>query len=326
MTHNSLWVKEIKSAIRGVDELLSYLGLSKGDFSAEVIQDSNYPIFVPESYLKKMQKNNPEDPLLLQVLPTIKENEKTPGYCVDPLAEEVATIKPGIFKKYFGRVLICPTSACAINCRYCFRRSYRFNSGFNKKTISYLDNILSSDNTISEVILSGGDPLMLEDSVIKQIISKLERYPHVKRLRIHTRIPVVLPNRITSQLATIFKKSHLKIVVVVHSNHSAEIDVQVKKATLSLINAGVSLFNQSVLLHNVNDDPEVLAQLSEKLFMVGIIPYYIHLLDRVIGTAHYEVVEQEALSIVKALRARLPGYLVPRLVREVPGEAYKVPI
>ena len=244
---------------------------------------------------------------------------------IGPLAEAAALAAPGLVQKYAGRALVLATGACAINCRYCFRRDFPYaESGATRAGVEAAVDAVAADPTIHEVILSGGDPLLLDDERLGRLVERIEAIPHVRRLRIHSRLPIVLPARVTESLTAILAATRLATVVVVHANHPAELDAAVAAALARLAAARVILLNQAVLLAGVNDSVAVLATLSEQLVEIGVLPYYLHLLDRVQGTAHFEVSEDAAKCLHEALRARLPGYAVPRLAREVPGEPAKV--
>jgi EF-P beta-lysylation protein EpmB len=243
------------------------------------------------------------------------------------VGDRAALRTPGLLQKYQGRALLLVTGACAIHCRYCFRRHFPYgeDSALPDRAAGALGQ-LATDRSVNEAILSGGDPLLLDDGALADLVGKLAAIPHLRRLRLHTRLPVVLPSRITEALCTTLAASRLKPIVVVHANHARELGAASRRALGGLRDAGVLLLNQSVLLRGVNDCPDRLAELSEALFECGVLPYYLHLLDRVSGAAHFELDEAAATSLMDRLRARLPGYLVPRLVREVAGQPYKVPI
>ncbi len=256
-----------------------------------------------------------------------EEDLTSPGFSTDPLQERSAHETPGLLKKYQGRVLIISSAACAIHCRYCFRRHYPYSDNLAGRDdwASVLD-FIRSDSNIHEVILSGGDPLTLSDEKLYSLIEKLETIPHLRWLRIHSRIPVVLPSRITLELINILKQHRFKMTLVIHSNHPNEINHEVSRTLHEVHDSGIQLLNQSVLLAGINDDPMVLAELSKRLYTHHALPYYLHMLDPVQGAAHFEVTNTRASQIMHELRAMLPGYLVPRLVREVAGEPYKMPV
>ena len=270
-----------------------------------------------------MKKGDSQDPLLLQVLCDEKELINVAGFSEDPLEEQNNTI-PGLLHKYHNRALLMTKTACAINCRYCFRRHFPYhdNQG-TKKNLGAALEYIASHPELDEIILSGGDPLMAKDHEMAFLITELEKIPHIKRLRIHSRLAVVIPNRITSELCRLFAKTRLQIVLVTHINHPNEIDDNVTNAIKRLKEHQVTVLNQSVLLKKVNDDADVLACLSNKLFSIGILPYYIHLLDKVQGAAHFLVDDDNAKQIMRQLAKNVSGYLVPKLAREIGGEKSK---
>ena len=275
----------------------------------------------PQSYIDRAQINS-NDPLLLQVIPSIEEEQSYAGYNEDPLMEKEIEIVPGLLHKYYGRVLLLVTNECAIHCRFCFRRH-------QSNIITDWDvvlNYIATKKEISEVILSGGDPLMLSAVEIKNIIANIAAINHVKHIRIHSRIPIVDPSRITATLCTIFAEFKLPIVLVVHCNHPNEINAEVINAINELKKVGVIILNQTVLLKNVNDDVDILVNLSEKLLSAGILPYYLHMLDKVQGAAHFYIDDIQAKEIWQKMREKLPGYLVPRLVRDEIGRPFKVQV
>jgi EF-P beta-lysylation protein EpmB len=273
-----------------------------------------------------MRFGDVNDPLLRQVLPLLEEKRAVENFSRDPLNERMAEKTPKLLHKYHGRVLLMATNQCAIHCRYCFRRHYPWPKvGDLLKNDAIFDTI-QSDTSIQEIILSGGDPLILTDSDLAELVQKLATIAHLKRLRIHSRIPIVLPQRISDSLTKSLTFSRLPVIMVVHANHAQEIDETVRSACKKLIQAGIMVLNQSVLLRGVNDNVTALTQLSETLFNCHILPYYIHLLDRVQGAAHFEVSLETATHLLEQLRIRLPGYLVPQFVREVPEKPYKQPL
>ncbi|MEX0943044.1 MAG: EF-P beta-lysylation protein EpmB [Pseudomonadales bacterium] len=285
---------------------------------------ADFPLVVPLPFIHRMQRGDPEDPLLLQVLPRPHEMVSPTGFSKDPLRETLNTTPRGLLHKYHGRVLVIVSGACAINCRYCFRRHFPYedvqpDSNHWQEIFNYI-----RDNTsITEVILSGGDPLILSDKRLAYIARKLSSIGHVTTLRIHTRLPVVIPQRVCTALTDWMAESRLAIVVVLHCNHAREIDAAVAASASRLAAAGVTLLNQSVLLRGINDTADDLESLARKLFECRILPYYLHLLDPVEGAAHFDVPEPEAVVLMQQLSAALPGYLVPKLVREIPGEPAK---
>ncbi len=287
----------------------------------------SFPLRVPHGFIRRMEQGNPLDPLLLQVLPRALENHPAEGFRVDPVGDLASMVAPGVIHKYRGRVLLVASGVCALHCRYCFRRHFSYaeanpRRGEWKAALAYI----GADSSIEEVILSGGDPLLLADEHLASLSARLQQIPHLRRLRIHSRLPVVLPSRIDGALLRWLEESRLQVVVVIHANHPRELDGAVHRALADLGAAGAVLLNQSVLLHGINDDAETLCTLSDRLFSMGVLPYYLHLLDKVDGAAHFDVDEETAVSLVTELRNRLPGYLVPRLVREQEGEPAKSPV
>lgn len=314
------WRRELAEAFRDPAELLRFLGLPPTRDS----RDHGFPLLVPRAFAARMRPGDAADPLLLQVLPRAAESHAVPGFTADPVAESAALAAPGLVRKYAGRALVLVTGACAIHCRYCFRREFPYAAaGANRAGVEAALDAVAADASVAEVILSGGDPLLADDARLAEIVARLEALPHVRRLRIHTRLPVVLPSRVTDGLVGLVGATRLSVVVVVHANHAAELDADVAAALGRLAAARCLLLNQAVLLAGVNDSAAALRALSERLVDVGVLPYYLHLLDRVRGAAHFEVPEPRALELHRALRDSLPGYAVPRLVREVPGEPAK---
>ena len=260
-------------------------------------------------------------------MPRDEELQAIPGYTDDPLEEMHSTPLPGLIHKYHGRVLLIVSGGCAINCRYCFRRHFDYSNNTNSR--QYLRDAvdyIASDPNISEVILSGGDPLAAKDSYLSELVSELGTLPQLKRLRIHTRLPIVIPQRITDDCLSWLGNTKLQTIMVIHCNHPNEIDRDVLKALRLLKDAEVTLLNQSVLLRGVNDSAATLSDLSEALFDGGVLPYYLHLLDPVRGSSRFEVAEIDARKLVGMLCKQLPGYLVPKLVKESPKMASKLPV
>ncbi|RMG30388.1 MAG: EF-P beta-lysylation protein EpmB [Gammaproteobacteria bacterium] len=319
------WQRQLAEGFRDARSLLAWLGLPArwADSAAEAA----FPLRVPLAYARRMRRRDPADPLLRQVLPCAREREPAPGFVADPLEERGANPLPGLLHKYAGRALLVTTGACAVHCRYCFRRHFPYaEQRLDGDRLEALVRWLQDHPEIREVILSGGDPLTLANARLARLLARLEALPSLARLRIHTRLPVVLPDRVDDGLLDLARHSRLPWVLVIHANHPREIDAHVIDACRRLDAAGVRLLNQSVLLAGVNDDAETLAALSERLFDARVLPYYLHLLDPVAGAAHFRVSTRTALAIQARLRARLPGYLVPRLVRETPGAPAKVPL
>ncbi|HET7673981.1 MAG TPA: EF-P beta-lysylation protein EpmB [Gammaproteobacteria bacterium] len=320
------WQHELQQAITDPAELLALLELDAAALPP-LRATTDFPLRVPRGFVARMRKRDPADPLLRQVLPLAVEDAPAPGFVADPVGDLASAAGPGLLHKYHGRVLLVATGACAVHCRYCFRRHFPY-ADENPRPEEWRDALdyIRADASIAEVILSGGDPLSLSDRRLAALAHVIASIPHVRRLRIHTRQPVVLPERIDAAFLGWFAPLRLEKVVVVHANHANEINAQVAEAFAALKDAGAALFNQSVLLAGVNDSVAALADLSEALFAAGAIPYYLHLLDRVAGAAHFEVPETHALTLHAKLRARLAGYLVPRLVREEPGKDSKTPV
>ncbi len=320
------WQKDLREVITEPEKLLKMLNIAPEDYKQHFKARQLFPVRVPKSFIKRMKKGDINDPLLKQVMPLNKEFVVTEGFSQDPLQEQTSTVE-GLLHKYKNRVLMIVKPGCAINCRYCFRRHfpYQENSPNKERWRQALDYI-AKHKTVSEVIFSGGDPLMASDDHLAWLVEQIEQISHVKRLRIHSRLPVVIPNRITRNLVSLLKNSRLKASIVLHINHANEIADDFVKALEPLLDARIPIFNQSVLLKGVNDNAEALIELSEKMFDSGIIPYYLHLFDRVQGAAHFDVSEEKALCIAKEMLATLPGFLMPKLVREIAGEANKTPI
>jgi EF-P beta-lysylation protein EpmB len=324
---SSSWQKELAAAIRDPDLLIDALGLPDELRAGARQAASLFPLLVTRSFLRRMRGGDPRDPLVLQVLPLGAEAEPAPGFQADALDENRAHVAPGLLQKYAGRALLIATGACAIHCRYCFRRDFPY--GDEPRRMSDWEPAferISQDVSIREIILSGGDPLMLTDARLAEMIRRLDAMGHLDRLRIHTRLPIVLPSRVTRPLLELLRSIRMTPIVVVHANHPAELVDDCAAALRKLVRAGLTVLNQAVLLRGINDSAEALTGLSERLINLGVIPYYLHQLDRVTGTAHFEVPESRGLDLIDALRARLPGYAVPQYVREIPGHAHKVPL
>ena len=322
---NADWRNELASAIRDPAELLTRLNLPVSRLDPERDASTLFPLLVPESFLQRMRPGDPNDPLLRQVLPIAEELVEVPGFTHDALDEAEYRVAPGLLHKYEGRALLIAVGACAVHCRYCFRRHYPYGSEPRRMSDwkPVLDRI-AADSSLHEILLSGGDPLMLSDRRLSELCGAIDAIPHVQRIRIHTRLPIVLPSRVTAEFIGLLKGLRTTPVVVVHVNHPNEIAGDCVEALMRLSASGQIVFNQSVLLRGINDSVDVLTELSERLIDVGVLPYYLHQLDRVTGVAHFEVAKSRGLELIEQLRRRLPGYAVPRFVREVPGEPYKV--
>lgn len=318
------WQAEIRAAIRDAAELCERLGLA-GDIVRQAAAGAGqFPVFVPPSYLARIRPGDPNDPLLRQVLPVADEADSVPGYTADPVGDLPATLRAGVLQKYAGRVLLVTTGVCAVHCRYCFRRHFPYEEVPHSEAAweAALAKI-AADDTITEVILSGGDPLMLVDAKLAALTTKIAAIRHVRRLRIHTRLPIVVPSRVTDALLEWLIGTRLAAVMVVHANHAREISDDVAVSCERLRQNGIMLLNQAVLLRRVNDSVAAQQELAERLIEIGVVPYYLHQLDRVAGAAHFEVPIDEGRRIVAELRSRLPGYMVPRYVQEVAGEMSK---
>ena len=319
------WQFFFKKAITNLEELYRELALDPKMFPQIQGIAAHFPLRVPRAFLTRMEKGNPQDPLLLQVLPQARECVDAPGYWLDPLNEEKSNRIPGLLHKYYGQALLTLSGACAIHCRYCFRRHFPYKENTpGRQGWNRVFDYLKSDTSITEIILSGGDPLMMKDNMLSKFVSSLETIIHLKRLRIHTRLPIVIPERITDEFIKLVNYTRLLPIVVIHCNHPNEIDESVVTALRSLKKTRAILLNQSVLLKNINDKVEVLIRLSENLFEAGVLPYYLHFLDRVKGASHFEVSEAQARYLIVEITKRLPGYLVPKLVREITDAPAKV--
>ena len=320
------WQIALRDAIRSVQELLDLLNLSAADVGGIQPESTGFPMLVPQGFAARMKTGDPHDPLLRQVLPSAQELRTAEGFSADPL-EERALAEDGILKKYHGRALLIATGACPVHCRYCFRRHFPYETQLASRGhwIAALE-YLKRTKAIKEVILSGGDPLSLSNNRLSTLLNELAAIDSLDILRLHTRFPIVLPERIDNEFVALLAATRLRTVVVVHCNHPNEIDDGVVEALQALRSAGCVVLNQSVLLRDINDNASALVALSERLFEAGVLPYYLHLLDPVTGAAHYEVGEERGQALMAAIRKRLPGYLVPRLVREVPGELSKTMI
>jgi len=321
------WQQQLRDAITDPGELIRRLQLPTGLLDEIDGATRSFPLRVPEAYLRRIRRGDPHDPLLLQVLPQGRETDPVQGYTQDPLGEAQANPVEGVIHKYHGRLLLIVSGGCAINCRYCFRRHFPYadnqlGGAAWQRVLSYL----AADASVEEVILSGGDPLATPDQRLAGMLRDLEQIPHLRRLRIHSRLPVVIPDRVTPALTGMLRASRLQTLLVTHINHPNEIDPAVADALARLAASGTRLLNQTVLLRGINDQVSILKALSEALFEQGVMPYYLHLLDPVAGAAHFDLGERESRALVGRLAAQLPGYLVPQLVREQAGALAKVPL
>ena len=319
------WQTQLRECFSSGLQLLDFLGVNPADVGEAEAAAADFPVKVPQSFARRMRRGDPRDPLLLQVLARRYELDTVPGYSNDPVGESNGVIRrSGVIHKYHGRALLIVTAGCAVNCRYCFRRHFPYAQNRNSRAEweQALDYV-RSDSSIEEIILSGGDPLVITDAHLAELVTQVADIRHVHRLRVHSRTPVVLPDRVTPALVRTLSSSRLQSVVVIHANHAKEIDASVADAMRTLRDAGITLLNQSVLLRDVNDNLGALTGLSEALFEASVLPYYLHLLDPVAGAAHFNVPIEEAQALHRELAAKLSGYLVPRLVREDAGAAGK---
>jgi L-lysine 2,3-aminomutase len=318
------WQDQLSGAISSIAELAEVLQLDIADLPGASAAVSQFPLRVPRAFVDKMQAGNPQDPLLLQVLPQASELDVSVGYSADPLHEATSMPVPGLLHKYQGRVLLTVVGACAVNCRYCFRRHYPYSERIPAQGFSAALDYIAADNSIKEVILSGGDPLLLKDAQLGALLQSIAAISHVQAIRIHTRTPVVMPARIDESFINLMRSiQRVHKVVVLHANHPCEIDTNLAAAVQSLRSADVTVLNQSVLLRGVNDNAGVLQDLSWRLFSAGVLPYYLHQMDKVAGAEHFAVPLVQARNIYRELQATLPGYLCPRWVVETPGAANK---
>jgi L-lysine 2,3-aminomutase len=322
------WQNEMSDLITQPDELLNLLELSPEQLrSGALLASEQFKLRVPRAFVGKMQKGNPLDPLLLQVLPHHLELEEHPDFITDPLGEEQANQLPGILHKYKRRFLLTLTGACAVHCRYCFRRHFPYQENLPKnEDWLNIQNYIISHADINEIILSGGDPLTLSNRRLQQWIERIESIEQIKILRIHSRVPVVMPTRLDEELISLLKNSRLRIILVIHSNHASELDDYCCTQLNRLVQAHITVLNQAVLLKGVNDSAQVLVDLSYRLFDAGVMPYYLHVLDKVKGAMHFDLDANIIDEIYQDVLANLPGYLVPKLVREIAGEKNKTPL
>lgn len=321
------WRRALRDAIRTPEELLAFLELPDSLLEGARRSAELFPLLVPRGFAALMERGNPADPLLRQVLPLMIEALPHDAGVRDAVGDRPARRAPGLIHKYRGRVLLIATGSCAVHCRYCFRRHYPYGDEPGRlddwnPALEYI----AADPTIQEVLLSGGDPLMLPDTRLFALLDRIEGIPHVRRIRLHTRLPIVLPSRVTDDFVARLRRSAKRVVTVVHANHARELGTACREALTRLVEAGLTVLNQAVLLRGVNDSADALAELCEDLVDLGALPYYIHQLDRVEGSLHFEVPEAEGLQLLSDLRARLPGYAVPRYVRETAGESGKTEI
>lgn len=317
------WTEEVRRAFRDPRELAAHLGLRITDLP-KLPEKQTFAFLVPRPFASRMKQGDASDPLLAQVWPDAKEDQALTTEKADPVGDGRALRGAGMLQKYRGRVLLVATGACAINCRYCFRQNWAYDEGPHSEAEweeTFVD--IERDQNLREAILSGGDPLTRTDSVIERWVNRVAAIPHIRTLRIHTRLPVAIPARVTPELCSILASTRLRVVVVVHCNHPAEVDAEFKAAMGRLRGAGATVLNQSVLLRRVNDDADLLEGLSLMLWDAGVLPYYLHALDPVRGSSRFQVPDEKGVQLIDQLRRRLPGYLVPKFVREIVGEPSK---
>ncbi|MCF9047097.1 EF-P beta-lysylation protein EpmB [Acinetobacter nectaris] len=322
------WKTELSNLITDPNELLDELSLSKDQLlSGSILASEAFKLRVPRSFVQKIKKGDAYDPLLLQILPHHVELEEHAGYVVDPLGEEEANQLPGVLHKYKSRFLLTLTGACAVHCRYCFRRHFPYQENLPKnQDWENIKQYIEARPEINEIILSGGDPLTLTNQKLSIWLKRIESIEQIKILRIHSRTPIVLPSRIDNEFTDLLKNSRLRIILVLHCNHENELDDFTVSQLKSLIHPNIMMFNQSVILKGVNDSAQTLVNLSYRLFDAHITPYYLHVLDKVKGAHHFDLDSEYIESIYTEVLANLPGYLVPKLVREIAGERNKTPI
>ncbi|MEZ6072566.1 MAG: EF-P beta-lysylation protein EpmB [Pirellulales bacterium] len=328
------WQQELASAVRDLDELLRLVGLpERSPLGGDGSGNRAFPLLVPRSFVRRIRPGDPHDPLLRQVLPSPREHQPelagegvvATGYRDDPVGDTAATVAAGLLQKYAGRALIVATGTCAVHCRYCFRQHFDYGE-LPRGGAAWEPTLrqIAADASLHEIIISGGDPLSWSDGRLAALVEPLVSIEHVRRVRIHTRLPIVVPSRVTDTLTALLADLPARVWMVVHANHAAELDASVAAALRRLAAAGVPLLNQAVLLRGVNDSVDALAELGERLVDVGVVPYYLHQLDRVRGAAHFDVPVREGVRLVRALSERLPGYAVPRYVQERAGASHKI--
>lgn len=325
-TSEPTWQEQLRDAFREPSELAAFLNTPL-DRLPPLPRSGSFPLLVPRGFANRMRKGDPLDPLLRQVWPDASESVTAPEELSDPVGDLSSRKAPGLLQKYASRALVVTTGACAVHCRYCFRQNFPYDESATSPSrwAAQLD-AFRADASLREAVLSGGDPLVLPDSAFAARVADLESVAHLSTLRIHSRLPVVLPSRITSDLCRILSTSRLRVVVVAHANHPSEIDSSVASAIARLRGAGAVVLNQSVLLAGVNDSADALENLSLALWDAGAMPYYLHALDRVEGSSRFRVADADGIRLIEELRRRLPGYLVPRFVREIEGEPSKTPV
>ncbi len=316
------WQQQLKSATRDANSLLRQLGLPER--TVQIGGAQQFPVFAPEAFIARMKPGDVDDPLLRQVLPLLEEDSSPEHFTQDPLREDLARLRPGLIQKYSGRALLISTGVCAIHCRYCFRRHFPYKDA-PKSVDAWRQafDCLIDDPNIEEVLLSGGDPLTLVDHQLCQLIEELEKIPHLKRIRIHSRLPVVIPDRVTDELVANLANSRLQTIFVIHANHANELDKNVEQSVAKLRAACPIILNQAVLLRGVNNHANTQIDLCQRLIEINVLPYYLHQLDPVVGAAHFEVPIPDGIELIREIRTQLPGYAVPRYVQELAGEPGK---
>lgn len=319
------WKKSLQSAVTNLTELFDLIELDESARKS-FVDDPKFHLLATREFIRRIRKNDPKDPLLLQIVPSEEEQKFFSGFTEDPLLESQINPIPGLLHRYPKRVLLTLTGACPVHCRFCFRRYFPYEE--NNPLKSQLDKVIdyiTQDAAIEEVIYSGGDPLLVSDEILQSVNGRLSQIKHIKRLRIHTRVPIFLPSRINQTFIEIFESLNLSLSFVIHCNHPQELDDEVLEGLQKLRQVGVVL-NQAVLLANINDSAATLAELNKKLFSVGVLPYYLHSLDPVAGAAHFAVTEEKGKKIMQQLAEELPGYLVPKYVKVVPSDRHKMQI
>lgn len=315
------WQQAMREAFKDPLALLAFVEVLPSQ-----VQLNDRPTFsccCPRNYAQRMTKKDPDDPLLKQVLPVMAENLHHPEFVLDPTGDSAAQSQRGVLQKYHGRALVITTGSCAIHCRYCFRQHFNYRESYH---FSIEQKLQALGTDIEEIILSGGDPLMLNDEKLNEICQLVISKKHLKRIRIHTRVPIVLPERITDSFLSLLEGLPLSKVMVIHCNHPNEINEEIKQVLHQLSQTGTMLLNQSVLLKGINDTAHTLIELSERLLDAKVLPYYLHLLDKVAGAVHFDVCAQQGLQLLEEMKKKLPGFLVPKLVREQAGFPYKIAI
>jgi EF-P beta-lysylation protein EpmB len=316
------WPMQLRHAVRSSAELAQFLELPE---LATQARHKHFPLVVTHSFMQRMQKRAPDDPLLKQILPTALEDEASERGMLDPVGDQAARASQGLIHKYESRALLMSTSACAVHCRYCFRRNFPYAEEVPKSEQEWEAAFayIAKHPHIREIILSGGDPLSLSDERLAKLIDRIDHCPQIKYLRIHTRMPVVLPARVSREFLDLLRNAKQNVVMVLHVNHANELRGDCLEALDKLRSLPIQLLNQSVLLRGINDSVETLCDLSEALFAHGILPYYLHRLDKVQGGMHFEVGEEQGMRLIAGMQAKLPGYLVPKFVREDAGASSK---